>query len=51
MSQLADESFGRYEKEFDNVQDVFELQVAFPNPPATTIEAKKSDRSCSNSAT
>ena len=25
--QLADESFIRYEREFDNVQDVFELQV------------------------
>ena len=51
MSQLADESFIRYEKEFDNVQDVFELQVAFPMSPATTIEAEKSDRSFSHSAT
>ena len=51
MSQLADESFVRYEKEFDNVQDVFELQVAFPMAPATTIEAEKSDRSFSHSAT
>ena len=35
MSQLTDESFVRYEKEFDSVQDVFELQVSFPPcPPA-----------------
>ena len=33
MSQLADESFVRYEKEFDSVQDVFELQVSFPQCP------------------
>lgn len=26
-TQLADDSYGRYEKEFDGVQDVFELQV------------------------
>ena len=51
MSQLADESFVRYEKEFDNVQDVFELQVAFSHAPPTTIEAEKSDRSPSHSAT
>ena len=40
MSQLTDESFVRYEKEFDSVQDVFELQVAFPMPSVTTIEAE-----------
>ena len=28
MSQLTDNRIRRYEKEFDNVQDVFELQVA-----------------------
>ena len=42
MSQLADESFVRYEKEFDNVQDVFELQVAFPMPLTTTQSKQRS---------
>ncbi len=51
MSQLADESFFRYEKEFDSVQDVFELQVAFPQAPPTTNEVEKLDRSFSHSAT
>lgn len=36
MSQLADGTLDRYEKEFDGVQDVFELQVyiaSFPYSP------------------
>ena len=44
MSQLADESFVRYEKEFDSVQDVFELQVSFP-PMAPCHDENESKRS------
>lgn len=37
MSQLADENLYRYEKEFDGVQDVFELQV-YTKPPFCSID-------------
>ncbi len=38
MSQLADENLDRYEKEFDNIQDVFELQVYVNHRPPLPSE-------------
>jgi hypothetical protein len=34
MGQLANRCFARYEKEFDGVQDVFELQVIISSSAA-----------------